>query len=72
MFLKITHGRENLKEIIQKTLNKFITTRDIVMSQHAFESLSPKQSKLCQIIFIKDVFDFLFYFESAILLAPVG
>jgi len=67
IFLRITNGRENIKEMIQKALNEIITTRDIVMNQRAFESLSPKPSNALQINFIKDVFDFLFDFESAVL-----
>ena len=66
MFLKITHGRENLKEMIQKTLNEFITTQDIVMNQRAFENLSPKLSNALQKIFIKDVFNFLFHFKTVV------
>ena len=65
MFLKITHRSENLKGMIQKTLNKIITTQDIVMNQRAFESLSPKPSNAHNTIFIEYVFNVLFDFESA-------
>ena len=65
MFLKITHRSENLKGMIQKTLNKIITTQDIVMHQRAFKSLSPKPSNAHKIIFIEYVFDVLFDFKSA-------
>ena len=67
IFLKITNGTENFKDVIQKALNEIITTQDIVMNQRAFESLLPKLSNSRQIIFTKDVFDFLFDFESAVL-----
>ena len=70
-FLKITHGTENLKRMTQKNLSKIIITQDIVLNQSAFESLSPKPSNARQIIFIEDVFDVIFYFESAAFLAAV-
>ena len=64
MFLKITHGSENLKRIIQKNLSKTITTEDIVINYSAFESLLLNQSNARQIILIKDAFNVLFHFES--------
>ena len=58
--------------MIHNNLNKIITIQDIIMNQRAFGGSSPKPSNARQIILIEDVFDVLFDFESAVLLAPVG
>ena len=58
--------------MIHNNLNKIITAQDIIMNQRAFGGLLRKPSNARPIILIEDVFDVLFDFEFAVLLAPVG